>query len=259
MKRLVERPPHLESIRILGVRIDNITLSETLALIETMIAAGGPHQIATVNPEFVMAAQANRPFHATLESTILAVPDGIGIIKAAAWQGKSLRERVTGVDLTLAIAEASARLGWRIFLLGAAEGVADKAAAVLRERFPATKIVGTWAGSPRHEDFPAIAEQIRAVTPDIVLVAYGAPAQDLWIRRYGAALRIPVGIGIGGTLDYLAGVQPRAPRMVRDFGLEWLHRLITQPRRWRRIVTAVGQFGWAAWREARQTDGTTNR
>ncbi len=252
MSRLIVRPDTIQSRRILGVRVDDVTLDETIALIAEMIAAGGPHQIATVNPEFVMAAQHNLAFHATLEAATLAVPDGTGLLYAARWQGRALRQKVTGIDLTERLAAESAQRGWRLFLLGAAPGVAEKAAAALSERFPGVVIAGTWAGSPSPADQPAIAEQIRAARPDIVLVAYGAPAQDLWIRRYGARLRIPLGIGVGGTFDDLAGIRPRAPRSIRRLGLEWSYRLIRHPRRWRRIMTAVPVFGWAAWRESRK-------
>ena len=253
MRRIVERPTSLAAIRILGVRVDDVTMAETLTLVAALIAAGGPHQIVTVNPEFIMAAQRNRAFRATLEAATLAVPDGTGLRYAARWQGRSLREKVTGLDLTERLAAESALRGWRIFLLGAAPGVAARAAAVLQERYPGTQIVGTWAGSPRPADQPEIAARIRAAHPDLVLVAYGAPAQDLWIRRYGAELGIAVGVGVGGTFDDLAGIRPRAPHIMRRFGLEWLYRVLRHPSRWRRIITAVPVFGWAAWREAKRS------
>lgn len=251
-RALLERPAGLRSARILGVRVDDVTMDETLDLISAMIAAGGPHQIATVNPEFVMAAQGNRAFRATLEAAALAVPDGTGLLYAARWQGRPLRAKVTGIDLTERLAAASAARGWRLFLLGAAPGVAERAAAALERRHPGVRIAGTWAGSPRPADQPEIARRIREARPDIVLVAYGAPAQDLWIRRHGAELGLKLGIGVGGTFDDLAGIRPRAPTLLRRLGLEWLYRLIRHPSRWRRIITAVPVFGWAAWREARQ-------
>ncbi|WP_110513901.1 WecB/TagA/CpsF family glycosyltransferase [Herpetosiphon llansteffanensis] len=247
-----QRPADLASVEILGVRVDDVTMDETVDLIAAMLAAGGVHQIATVNPEFVMAAQTNVAFRATLAATSLSVPDGTGLLHAARWQGKQLRAKVTGIDLTERLAAESAERGWKIFLLGAADGVATKAAAVLQARYPKCQIVGTWAGSPREPDQAAIAAEIRRSQPEIVLVAYGAPAQDLWIRRYGALLGIKLGIGVGGTFDDLAGLRPRAPQWMRKFGLEWLWRLIRHPQRWRRIFTAVVLFGWAAWREAQR-------
>jgi N-acetylglucosaminyldiphosphoundecaprenol N-acetyl-beta-D-mannosaminyltransferase len=112
-------------------------------------------------------------------------------------------------------------------------------------------VAGCYAGSPRAADEPAIRELIAAARPDVLLVAYGHPAQDLWIARNQPQLRVPVAIGVGGVFDYLAGVLPRAPHWMRWLGLEWLYRLLRQPRRWRRILTAVPRFLWAAARERR--------
>jgi N-acetylglucosaminyldiphosphoundecaprenol N-acetyl-beta-D-mannosaminyltransferase len=113
-------------------------------------------------------------------------------------------------------------------------------------------IAGCYAGSPRPEDEPAIHERILAAKPDILLVAYGAPAQELWIARNQPLLGVPAAIGVGGTFDYLAGHVPRAPRWMRRLGLEWLFRLIRQPWRWRRIWTAVVSFPLAVWRDQRR-------
>ena len=243
----------MNSLHILGVRVDDVTMDETLGMIGDMIADGGFHQIATVNPEFVMAAQDHAAFRAALAACDLAVPDGTGLLYAARWQRRPLRQKVTGLDLTERLAHASAIHGWRIFLLGAAEGVAAKAADVLRQRYNAN-IVGSYSGSPRDADFPTIAQRIHTTKPNIVLVAYGAPAQDVWIHQHGAELGFHVGIGVGGTFDDLAGLRPRAPRWMRRLGIEWLWRLIRHPERWRRIITAVPVFGWHAWRESRKID-----
>jgi N-acetylglucosaminyldiphosphoundecaprenol N-acetyl-beta-D-mannosaminyltransferase len=247
----VTREPSPSRIRILGVAIDDLTEDEVLARVVDFIAAGGPHQIATVNPEFVMEARHNAAFRATLAAADLATPDGIGLLLVARWRGTPLRGRVTGVELTGRIAAEGARRGWSLFLLGAAPGVAERAAAVLQARSPGLCVAGCYAGSPRAEDEPHIRELIVAARPDVLLVAYGHPAQDLWIARNQPHIRVPVAIGVGGVFDYLAGVMPRAPGWMRRLGLEWLYRLISQPRRWRRILTAVPLFLWAALRERR--------
>ena len=242
--------PH--SLRILGVRIDDVTMEETIQRIKGLLDAGHFQHVVTVNPEFIMTAQHHPTFRTTLEAAALAVPDGVGLLWAARWQRQPLRERVTGVGLTKQLAALSVSHKYRIFLLGAAPGVAEQAAAQLRALYGAPKIVGTWAGSPRPEDVASIREQIQQAQPDILLVAYGSPVQDLWLHEYGPTLGIRLGIGVGGTFDYLAGVQAYAPELLRRYGLEWLYRLVTQPQRWRRIWTAVVEFSWAAWREARQ-------
>src|SRR6266545_4464803 len=127
----------------------------------------------------------------------------------------------------------------------------SRAAAALQQSYPGLRIAGCYAGSPRVDDERHIRELVAAARPDVLLVAYGHPAQDLWIARNQPYIRAPVAIGVGGVFDYLAGAVPRAPRWMRWLGLEWLYRLIRQPRRWRRILTAVPLFLWAASRERR--------
>jgi len=244
----------MHSITILGVRVDDVTLPEAVAQIESFIAAQTPRQIVTVNPEFVMEAQRNAAFAAVLRGAALAVPDGVGLNLVTRWQKQPLRGRVPGVALCERLAALSAQKGYRIFLLGAAPGVAERTARVLAQRFPGVQIVGCYAGSPCSADEAMIHDQVRAAQPDILLVAYGAPAQELWIARNQAALGVPVAIGVGGTFDELAGVVQRTPRWVQRIGLKWLHRLIQQPWRAKRIYTAVVRFPLAVWREEVTSD-----
>ncbi|WP_376792021.1 WecB/TagA/CpsF family glycosyltransferase [Thermoflexus sp.] len=222
--------------RILGVRVHDVTMEEALRIVDAFLAEGGAHQICTVNPEFVMHARRNLPFFQVLERADLNVPDGVGLLWAGRILNQPLRERVPGVEFMEALAARAAERGWRIFLLGAAEGVAARAATALRSRYPGLTIAGTFAGSPRPEDAPEILERLRTAQPDLLFVAYGAPQQDLWIARYQPELRIPVAMGVGGAFDFIAGVVPRAPRWMREHGLEWLYRLIQQPWRWRRML-----------------------
>ncbi|MGH2391295.1 MAG: WecB/TagA/CpsF family glycosyltransferase, partial [Chloroflexota bacterium] len=124
----------------------------------------------------------------------------------------------------------------RLFLLGAGPGVAEAAGAALRSHYPTLTIAGALAGSPRPCDEAAIGAAIRSARPDILLVAFGAPAQDLWIARNRSALGVPVAIGVGGAFDFLAGRIPRAPGWMRRLGVEWFYRLARQPWRWRRMI-----------------------
>jgi N-acetylglucosaminyldiphosphoundecaprenol N-acetyl-beta-D-mannosaminyltransferase len=227
----------------LGVRIDAVTFEQVLASIEEFIADGRPHQIVTVNPEFVMAAQSDVEFRHIINSSALALPDGVGVWWAGRHLGRPLPDRITGVDLVERLAALSADRGYRLFFLGAMPDVADEAVEVMRKRYPGMAVVGTYAGSPRREEDAAIVERVRATIPDVLFVAYGAPAQDHWIARNMGRLKVPVCIGVGGSFDYIAGVHPRAPRWMRHLGLEWLHRLITQPWRWRRMM-ALPRFAW---------------
>jgi len=237
------------SLRILGVRVDKVTTEGVLRTMECYIREGRPHQVVTLNPEFVMEAQRNPEFRVTLEEADLALPDGSGLLWASRLLRQPLPERVTGSDALPLIAQMSARRGYRLYLLGAAAGVADRAAAALIRDNPGLQIVGTYAGSPDPVQEDEIIAQIRAASPDFLFVAYGAPNQDLWIHRNLTRLGVPVCMGIGGTLDFIAGVAVRAPRWMRRIGLEWLHRLLRQPWRWRRML-ALPKFTYLVMRQA---------
>lgn len=236
------------AVRILGVRVDALTYSSFLAAIDEFVAEGSPHQIATVNPEFVMEARQNPDFYEVLERADLCIADGIGLLWAARRQGRLLPERVTGSDGVPMIAERAARNGWRLYLLGAGLGVAEETARILLERYPGLQIAGTFPGSPADADAPEIVARIRETAPDILFVAYGAPRQDLWIARHRNELGVPVMMGVGGAFDHIAGVRRRAPRGMQRLKLEWLFRLVTQPWRWRRQL-ALPRFVWAVLTE----------
>ncbi len=226
----------IPSVRILGVRVDDVTIPESVSIIESFIRSGKKHQVVTTNPEFVMAARKNREFRAALNASSLSIPDGIGVVYASGIFGRKIRERATGADLVERLAELAAGRDFTLYFLGAGPGVAGKAAAILAGRYPGLKVVGTYGGSPSPEDEPEITGRINAVRPDILCVAYGSPRQDLWIARVLPRLDVSVAIGVGGTFDFIAGVSKRAPEWVRASGFEWLHRLIGEPWRWKRML-----------------------
>ena len=235
--------PEKNNVSILGVRVNDVTYQQVLAHIESWIESGDTHQIATVNVEFIMEARRNPAFQRVLAQASLCVPDGIGVVWAARRQGRPVRQRVAGIDLVEKIAARAAQRGWRIYFLGAAPGVAERAATVLSQRYPDLKVAGCYAGSPRAEEQDEIAGWVRAARPDVLLVAFGAPKQDLWIARNQARTGAPVAVGIGGSFDFIAGVAQRAPHRVQRLGLEWLYRLIKQPWRLRRQL-AIPRFMW---------------
>ena len=237
-------------VRILGVRVDALTYADLLARIAAFIAEGTPHQIATVNPEFVMEARRNPTFAAVLAQTDLCLADGVGLLWAARRMGQPLPERVTGSDGVPLIAQRAAERGWGLYLLGAGPGVAQRTGEILQGRYPGLRVVGAYAGTPADADAPEIIARIRETRPDILFVAYGAPKQDLWIGKHREALGVPVMMGVGGSFDFIAGVQKRAPRWVQRVNLEWFYRLVTQPWRWRRQL-ALPRFAWAVVKERR--------
>lgn len=243
--------PLSRRVMILGIAVDDVTEDEAVELAEAMIRSGRPHQICTVNPEFLVEARRNPAFAAVLAGAALRTPDGYGLLLAARYLGAPLRGRVTGVELTQRLAALAAERGYRVFFLGAAPGVAEAAAGALAARHPGLQIAGCFAGSPAPRHEPFLRQLVAAARPDILLVAYGHPRQDLWIARNQPSIGVPVAIGVGGVFDYLSGRVPRAPALLRRLGLEWLYRLARQPARWPRIVDAVPRFTWHVLRFGR--------
>lgn len=236
------------STYVLGVRVDRLSQQEALDCIERIVAlrrASGNvlpcRQIVTVNTEFVMAAQRNKTFRHAINAAALVIADGIGVVWATRYQGNATPGRITGTDTLVALARSCAEAGYRLYLLGAAPGVAEEAGARLQALAPGLEIAGTYAGSPAPAEEDAIIERIRAAGADVLCVAYGAPAQDLWIYRNLARLPAAAAMGVGGAFDFLVGRQRRAPHMMQRMGLEWLYRLYREPWRWQRML-AIPRF-----------------
>lgn len=237
----------MNSVNILGVPIRKLSMQETVTAVAEMMREPRLHQIATVNPEFIMRAQNDAAFTAVLNRADACLADGVGVVWAARYLGDPVPERVPGSELVYHLAERAAQEGWRLFLLGAAPGIAEQAADILVARYPALQIAGTYAGSPDLAENEAIVQMINASQADMLWVAYGAPKQDLWIDRNREALTtVRVALGVGGSLDFMTGKSIRAPRWVQKLGLEWLHRLWHEPWRWRRML-ALPRFVWRVW------------
>jgi N-acetylglucosaminyldiphosphoundecaprenol N-acetyl-beta-D-mannosaminyltransferase len=221
--------------RVLGVRVDCLDMQATLDRIEKLVDAGGHHLIATVNPEFIMRAHRDRKFAGVLETADLCLADGTGVVWAARRQGCSMSGPVTGTDLIPPLAALCAGRHLRLFLLGAAPGVAAQLASQLRAEHPGLE-VAAHPGSPEAGSDDETLALIRTHRTQVLLVAFGAPKQELWIDRLKERLDIAVGIGVGGAFDYLTGRVSRAPAWMRRAGLEWLYRLFQQPWRARRMA-----------------------
>jgi len=230
----------VDSIRILGVRVDVVAMEAAADRIEVLAASGGRHLVATVNPEFIMRARRDPDFARVLESASLCLADGAGVTWAARRAGTPLPGRVTGTDLVPVLARRSAERGLRLFLLGGGEGVAGEVADRLREVAPGVVIAGCHGGEAGPEGDAESVALINAARPDVLLVAYGAPRQEMWHDRNRERLAVPVAIGVGGAFDYLSGRVSRAPSWLRAAGLEWLYRLLRQPRRLGRMSVLPG-------------------
>ena len=233
----------LSSVYVLGVRVDRVTQQQVLDRVDSLIDGyrasqqqTSCQQLITVNPEFVMAAQHDPVFRQCINESALVMPDGMGVVWAACYLGKPTPERVTGVDTLIELARRAAIKEYRFYLLGAAPGVAEAAGQCLQALAPELQIAGTYAGSPAPAEEDEIIERVRVAQADVLCVAYGAPAQDVWIKRNLARLPVAVAMGVGGSLDFLTGRQQRAPRIMQKLGLEWLFRLYREPWRWRRML-----------------------
>jgi N-acetylglucosaminyldiphosphoundecaprenol N-acetyl-beta-D-mannosaminyltransferase len=213
-------------------------VAATLDQIGAWIDAPQPlcRQICTVNPEFIVDASRDPNFAAALGRADLRVPDGVGVLWAARLLGTPLQQRVTGSDGIYQICQRAAVKGWRVYFLGAAPGVAEKAAQILAARYPGLQVTGAYAGNPGPAEWPTIHTRLTTAQADILFVAYGHPRQDLWIDAHRHELPVKVALGIGGAMDFVTGVAQRAPVSMQRLGLEWLHRLFHQPWRWRRMV-----------------------
>jgi N-acetylglucosaminyldiphosphoundecaprenol N-acetyl-beta-D-mannosaminyltransferase len=238
-----------QPLRILGVRVDDVTMQEACDRLSLLMEQGGVHQVATVNPEFIMAAQRDPEFAMLLEHTALNVPDGVGVLWAAKRMGRPLRERVAGVDMMHQLCARGSQYKWRAFFLGAQPGIAERAAANLALKYQGLVVAGTFAGSPHPDGDSEVLARVRKARPNLLFVAYGAPAQDKWLARNLPRLELApppegapagvVGIGVGGAFDFLTGIQKRAPNWMQHMGLEWLYRLGRQPWRWRRQLALI--------------------
>ncbi len=200
--------------------------------------------VVTLNPEMVMRARREPDFRAILEGAALIVPDGVGVVRALRRRGHRRAVRVGGADLLDAFLPHAMMLGRRVALVGAGVGVAEGAAAVLRFRHPGLDVVSD-GGDPTSET----AARVGLHAPHLVAAAYGAGRQERFLADHLRTMRAPAGIGVGGTLDYLAGTARRAPAGVRRAGMEWLWRLVLEPRRWRRQAV-LPRFWWLERREA---------
>jgi N-acetylglucosaminyldiphosphoundecaprenol N-acetyl-beta-D-mannosaminyltransferase len=239
----------MSAVRVLGVEVDALDSATALARIEALCAASARAHVVTVNPELVMLARRDADYRAVLNGAALRLADGVGLLWAARVLGQRLPERVTGVDTFQRLAMRCAAAGRRIFLLGGMPGVAEAAARRLQERAPGLRVAGVYSGSPDPAEEAEIVGRVRDAAPDILFVAFGSPAQELWIARTLERLGVPVAMGVGGAFDFVAGRVPRAPRWVQRLGLEWLFRLACQPWRWRRQLV-LPAFAALVLREA---------
>jgi N-acetylglucosaminyldiphosphoundecaprenol N-acetyl-beta-D-mannosaminyltransferase len=227
----------MDSVRILGFRIDRISMDTALKRIEEFIAEGVPRYLVTADASMVVTAKEDPELAQIVDRADLVTPDGAGILWASRKLNTPITDKVSGVDLVAEVVRLSAEKGYRVFFFGAAPGVAEEAAVNLRKRYSGANVVGTRDGYFKPEQEQEIVAQIKAAKPDVLFVAMGIPKQEKWITRYKDEIGVPVSAGIGGSFDVYSGRVERAPVWMQKRGLEWLHRLYKNPKKISKVMT----------------------
>lgn len=255
----------MHRVRLFGISIDAVNLDEAAAAVASMArrADGACRYVVTPNVDHVLRLRESTAFLRTYEDASLVVADGMPIVLAARWFGQCIPERVAGSDLVPALfdrARANDGGELRVFLLGAAPGVAERAAVRIEDRWSSVRVVGTYSPSFGFENDRSenedILRRIDAARPHALLIGLGAPKQELWIHAHRDRVRANVALCIGATIDFLAGERARAPWWMQKSGLEWLHRLRTDPRRlasrYAENAIAFPRVLMEEWRERRR-------
>lgn len=219
---------------ILGIGITDASRKEILEyIVQTIQKSTQPYYIVTPNPEMIVLSHKNSDFRIALNTAKIALNDGVGVSIAAQLMGRPLKERFTGVDLVETLCEAVVDWPITVGFLGGGYGVAEMASKCLVKKYPGLKVgfVG--------QEWPSS----RGPAVDILFVAFGAPKQELWMAEHVGKIPVKVMVGVGGAFDYISGKVPRAPKVVRSLGMEWLFRLVIQPWRIKRQLALVEFVG----------------
>jgi N-acetylglucosaminyldiphosphoundecaprenol N-acetyl-beta-D-mannosaminyltransferase len=218
-----------DCVELFSCKVHAVDMEEAVLRSGDFIEKKTFHMVVTLGTEMVMQAQKDGEFKAILNEVDLVVPDSAGICWACRRAGTPLKGRVPGIDLLQRLAALAPGRNWRLFFLGSAPGVAEEAAAALSEKIPGFFVAGSFHGYFK-DDAEAI-ERIREAKPDILVAALGSPRQEKWLWNNRERLPVAVAIGVGGSLDVLSGRRRRAPSWMQKTGLEWLHRLLSEPSR----------------------------
>ena len=239
------------AITMMGCRIDNLSMEETLVRIEEFIRSGQPHQHVVVNVDKLVKASRDPDLRRIVNDCALVNADGMPVVWASRLLGKPLKERVAGIDLFEALMRRAGEKRWRVFLLGAREEVVSAVADTYRRRYPELAIAGWRNGYWTNEEEAQVAEQVRASGADLLFVAISSPKKEQFLGRWQAEMRIPFAMGVGGSFDVAIGRVRRAPRWMQRAGLEWFYRFLQEPRRmFRRYFIDDMAFVWLLIKEA---------
>lgn len=237
-------------IEMMGCQIDNLSMEESLQAINGFIETGKPRQHVAVNVDKLVKASRDEALRDIINSCALVNADGMPVVWASRLLGKSLKERVAGVDLFEALMKRSSEKGWRVYLLGAREEVVSGVKDVYEARYPGLNIAGYRNGYWSEDEERGVVEGIKNARPDILFVAISSPMKERFMNRYLEEIGVPFAMGVGGTFDVAVGKVKRAPLWMQRFGLEWFYRFLQEPRRmFRRYFIDDVAFLWLLARE----------
>lgn len=247
-------------VNICGIGIDPYSFGEVVELIiQHVLSSAQPEYVVTPNAHHLVMLQEDAAFRKIYRDAFLVVPDGVPLLWAAKFLGTPLRDRVNGTDLFERLCAISAQKNLSVFLLGGRPGAAEKAKETLQARYQTLNVVGTYCPpygfESNPEELARISKQIQAASPDILFVGLGAPKQEKWIYDYYQKLGVPVSLGIGVSFELVADLVKRAPIVLQRTGLEWLFRLLVEPRRlWQRYILGNPYFIWLVLRQKLRQD-----
>ena len=221
---------------VMDVRVHAVTMEDALEWAKEAVLEGKPRMIATANAEMIMIAQKDPELKEILNTCDLVVPDGAGVLWAGEKLGTPFPERVAGADLAEELLKIASGKEWPVYFLGGAPGIAQRAAARFMELHVPFKLAGCHEGYFDSEEEKKIIKDIKKSGAKLLLAGLGVPKQEKWLYKHQAELGVPVAIGVGGTLDVMAGVMKRAPRWMQKAKLEWLFRGMLQPKRAGRLL-----------------------
>ena len=223
-------------VKILGVRVDKITKAQALEEFQKLLEGDRCELIVTPNAEIVEKASKTPQLRRIInEEAAIVTPDGVGLIYASKLKGDPIQEKVAGIDFAHSAIELCAKLGRSVYLLGSKPGVAEAAAANLEKEIPGLKIAGFRDGYFREDEEPSVVAEINESGADFLCVALGSPKQEYFVIKHRDALKVKAAAGLGGSLDIWSGQLNRAPKFYIDHGLEWLYRMIQEPKRLKRL------------------------
>ena len=225
----------LNRMRFMNTYIDNVTLQEAIDYIEKCIQEKKIIQVSTLNADHIVRFESDEYLKKICSESELNLADGHRLIEIARKYKTPIKEKICGSDLTPMLCSFAADKGYSIYLLGAAEGVAQMAAEKLKTENPSLKIAGYYSPPVGFEkdqaEIDRINQKLLESRADILFVAFGVPKQEKFIYENKSIYKIPISINVGGTIDFIAGVQKRAPKWVNQMGMEWLYRFLHEPRR----------------------------